>query len=35
MREQLTSEIPYRNFKVLAPDPDHFDSDGDGIGCES
>lgn len=29
------SEIPYRNFKVLPPDPHHFDSDGDGIGCES
>jgi hypothetical protein len=29
------SEISYRNFKVLPPDPDHFDSDGDGIGCES
>jgi hypothetical protein len=28
-------EVPYRNFKVLPPDPDHFDSDGDGIGCES
>jgi hypothetical protein len=29
------SEIPYKNFKVLPPDPHHFDSDGDGIGCES
>lgn len=29
------SEIRYRDFKVLPPDPDHFDSDGDGIGCES
>jgi hypothetical protein len=29
------SDIPYRNFKVLPPDPHHFDSDGDGIGCES
>lgn len=28
-------DIPYRNFKVLAPDPHEFDSDGDGIGCES
>jgi hypothetical protein len=29
------SEVPYTNFKVLPPDPDHFDSDGDGVGCES
>jgi len=29
------SEIPYRNFKVLPPDPHNFDSDGNGIGCES
>jgi hypothetical protein len=29
------SEIPYQEFKVLPPDPHHFDSDGDGIGCES
>ena len=28
-------DIRYRNFKVLPPDPHHFDSDGDGIGCES
>ncbi len=28
-------EIPYRNFKVLAPDPHHFDGDKDGIGCET
>ena len=28
-------DIPYRNFKVLAPDPHEFDSDGDSIGCES
>jgi micrococcal nuclease len=28
-------DISYRRFKVLAPDPHHFDSDGDGIGCES
>ncbi len=28
-------DIPYRNFKVLAPDHHEFDSDGDGIGCES
>jgi hypothetical protein len=29
------TDISYRNFKVLAPDPHHFDSDRDGIGCES
>ena len=29
------SEIHYRNFKVLPPDPDHFDADGNGIGCET
>ncbi len=28
-------DIPYRRFQVLAPDPHNFDSDGDGIGCES
>jgi micrococcal nuclease len=28
-------DIPYRRFRVLPPDPHHFDSDGDGIGCES
>lgn len=28
------SDIPYRNFRVLPPDPHHFDGDGDGIGCE-
>lgn len=27
-------DIPFRNFKVLLPDPHGFDSDGDGIGCE-
>jgi hypothetical protein len=27
-------DIPYRNFKVLTPDPHGLDSDGDGIGCE-
>lgn len=27
-------DIPYRRFKVLPPDPQHFDGDGDGIGCE-
>lgn len=28
-------DIPYRNFTVLPPDPHRFDSDDDGIGCES
>lgn len=28
-------DIRFRNFKVLSPDPHHFDGDGDGIGCES
>lgn len=28
-------DIPYRNFKVLPPDPHHFDGDHDGIGCET
>lgn len=29
------ADIPYRRFRVLPPDPHHFDGDGDGIGCES
>jgi len=29
------SDIPYRNFRVLPPDPHRFDGDGDGIGCET
>ncbi|MFQ5838789.1 MAG: thermonuclease family protein [Thermoplasmata archaeon] len=29
------ADIPYRNFRVLPPDPHRFDGDGDGIGCES
>ncbi len=29
------SDIPYRRFQVLPPDPHYFDSDGDGMGCES
>ncbi|HEX2707235.1 MAG TPA: hypothetical protein VHM66_04400 [Solirubrobacterales bacterium] len=29
------SDIPFRNFKVLAPDPHHFDPDGNGVGCET
>lgn len=28
-------DIPYRNFKALPPDPHNFDTDGDGIGCET
>lgn len=27
-------DIPYRNFRVLPPDPHHFDGGGDGRGCE-
>src|SRR4051794_7282990 len=29
------SDIPYRRFTVLPPDPDHFDGDHNGIGCEA
>lgn len=28
-------DIPYRNFTVLAPDRHKFDTDNDGIGCET
>ncbi len=28
-------EIPYRNFRVLPPDPHRFDADKDGVGCET
>lgn len=28
-------DISYRDFKVLPPDPHHFDGDHDGIGCET
>lgn len=28
-------DVPYRRFTVLSPDPHNFDSDRDGIGCES
>ena len=28
-------DIPFRHFVVLSPDPQHFDSDSNGIGCES
>ncbi len=27
-------DVPYRRFRVLPPDPHHFDGDGDGLGCE-
>lgn len=30
----ICADIPFRNFKVLLPDPHGFDSDGNGIGCE-
>ena len=28
-------DIPYKNFRVLPPDPHRFDGDKDGIGCET
>ena len=28
-------DIPYRNFRVVGADPHRFDSDNDGIGCET
>jgi len=28
-------DIPYRNFPVKQPDPHRFDSDKDGVGCET
>jgi hypothetical protein len=28
-------DIPFRNFKVLPPDPHRFDGDHDGTGCET
>lgn len=28
-------DIAYTNFQVVAPDDHHFDTDHDGIGCES
>ncbi len=28
------ADIPYRNFRVLPPDPHRFDGDHDDIGCE-
>jgi micrococcal nuclease len=29
------SDVPYRRFDVVGPDPHGFDGDNDGIGCES
>jgi hypothetical protein len=29
------SDISFRRFQVLPPDPHNFDGDGDGLGCES
>jgi hypothetical protein len=29
------SDISYNDFRVLQPDPHGFDSEGDGIGCET
>jgi micrococcal nuclease len=29
------ADVRYRNFRVRPPDPQHFDADGDGRGCES
>jgi micrococcal nuclease len=28
------ADVPYRNFRVVPPDPHRFDGDGDGYGCE-
>lgn len=28
------ADIPYVNFPVLSPDPQRFDGDKDGVGCE-
>jgi micrococcal nuclease len=27
-------DVPYTHFRVLPPDPHHFDGNGDGVGCE-
>jgi hypothetical protein len=29
------ADVPFRNFAVKPPDPHNFDSDGDGVGCET
>ncbi len=28
-------DVSFRNFKVIPPDPHGFDSDNDGVGCET
>jgi micrococcal nuclease len=28
------SDVPYKRFRVLYPDPHRFDGNGDGVGCE-
>ncbi|HEX2424967.1 MAG TPA: hypothetical protein VHM47_03690 [Actinomycetota bacterium] len=28
------ADVRFTNFKVLPPDPQHFDGDHDGVGCE-
>jgi micrococcal nuclease len=28
------ADVPYRNFRVIPPDPHRFDGDHDGVGCE-
>ncbi len=30
-----SDDIAYQNFRVLPPDPHHFDGDRDGVGCET
>ena len=29
------ADVPFTGFKVIPPDPHHFDGDKDGVGCES
>ena len=29
------ADVPYRDFRVVPPDPHGFDGDGDGVGCET
>jgi hypothetical protein len=29
------ADVPYRDFKVVGDDPHGFDTDGDGVGCET
>jgi len=31
----IRKDVPYKRFRVLPPDPHGFDSDHDGMGCES